>query len=105
MLTICISPLVNEIGEEMTAKQFSPQEIIDGCYIEGDCSGIKHMDIFSAAANIDKLIADGVVCVDEMRPLFGYKELNTEESRAYVRTKNYENVTTNGGGENEEKAE
>lgn len=105
MLTICISPLVNEIGEEMTAKQFTPQEIIDGCYIEGDCSGIKHMDIFSAAANIDKLIADGVVCVDEIRPQFGYKELNTEESRAYVRTKNYENVTTNGGGENEEKAE
>ena len=104
LLTVCISPLVNEIGEEMTIKQYTPQEIINGNYIEGDYSTIKHMDIFSAAANIDKIIADGVMCVDEVRPRFNLKELNTEASTAYVRTKNYESVNSGGeeANENEE---
>lgn len=102
MLTICISPLVNDISEEMTIKQFTPQEIIEGSYIEGDCSSIKHRDIFSDAANIDKLIADSVLNVDEVRPQFNYKPLGKKFSTEYVRTKNYESVTNTGGEETNE---
>ncbi|MCD7725442.1 MAG: phage portal protein [Clostridiales bacterium] len=91
-LTVCIDPLLNVISEELTAKEFSEREIIDGSYIEADASCIKHIDLMDIAASADKLISSGICCVDEIRPRIGLTPLNTEESRRFYITKNYERV-------------
>ncbi len=62
-------------------------------------TAIKHIDILSAAANIDKLIACGMYSVDELREKSGEAPLGTKHSTEYVRTKNYESEL---GGVNNE---
>lgn len=51
-----------------------------------------HTDIFDIAEKIDKLIASGMYCIDELRRKLGDAELNTEKSRQHFITKNYEQI-------------
>ena len=48
-----------------------------------------HIDVFDIAEKIDKLIASGMYCVDELRQKLGDAELGTEESQMHFITKNY----------------
>ena len=48
------------------------------------------------ASNVDKLIACGYYCIDDLKEKVGEAPLGTEFSKAYVRTKNYE-VEKQGG--------
>ena len=58
-----------------------------------------HIDIFDIAEKIDKLIASGMYCIDELRKKLGDAELNTEESRKHFITKNYEKLDGLEGGD------
>ncbi len=99
MLTMCIDPLADLIGEEITRKRYGKDAWIKGNYIKVDTSCIKHIDIFSVAEKVDKYIADGVYNVDEIRTKLGDHPLNTEYSKQYRITKNYETVEKVEGGE------
>lgn len=48
-----------------------------------------HIDIFEIAEKIDKLIASGTYCIDELRKKLGETELGTEEAKTHFITKNY----------------
>lgn len=98
LLTFCIDPLCCQIEEEISSKRYSPEDYLRGNYLTVDTTAIKHIDIFSMAANVDKLIACGFYSVDDARAKAGEAQLNTPFSRAYVRTKNYE---SEGGEKNE----
>lgn len=97
LLTFCIDPLCCQIEEEITSKRYTPEEFAKGNYLSVDTTAIKHLDIFSMAANVDKLIGCGFYNIDEVREKAGEHRLNTEFSNQYVRTKNYAVE----GGENE----
>lgn len=90
MLTNCIDPLADMISEELTGKQFTPEQVCKGSKIVADTSCIKHIDIFDIAANIDKLISCGFASIDETRDKAGLPMLNTDFSQAHYITKNYE---------------
>lgn len=98
LLTFCIDPLCCQIEEEITSARYTPEDYIKGNYLAIDTTCIKHIDIFSMAANVDKLIACGFYNVDDCREKAGEAPLNTPFSREYVRTKNYASE----GGENNE---
>lgn len=104
-LSICIDPLADMISEELTRKYYTFEEWQKGCYIEVDTSCIKYVDILDVADKVDKAIASGLCCVDELRPRVKLKPLNTEFSRKHFITKNYElaekALTGEKGGENE----
>ncbi len=102
MLTVCIDPLLNLIGEEFTSKEFTDDEIVGGCCIEADCSCIKHVDMFDVADKADKLIGDGLANVDELRPRIGLQPTGTAEGSRFYKTKNLAPLD-NGGGEIENK--
>jgi HK97 family phage portal protein len=89
LLTFCIDPLVDLINTEIIRKRYGKNAFSTGTYLKIDTTCIKHIDIFSVATSVDKLIADGAYNVDEMRVKLGDVPLNTWWSKQYVRTKNY----------------
>lgn len=99
-LTTCIDPLLNCISEEFSGKEFTPDEYLNGNYIEADTTNIKHVDIFELAPNIDKLISCGFSSVDEAREKAGLKPTGEEWAQDHFMTKNYqtaENAAAGGG--------
>jgi HK97 family phage portal protein len=88
-LSICIDPLADMIGEEISRKYYSFDEWKAGDYVKVDTSCIHHVDILEVADKVDKAIASGVTNIDEMRQRLGMQELKTEFSLAHWMTKNY----------------
>lgn len=88
-LSICIDPLADMIGEEISRKYYTFDEWKAGNYVKIDTSCIHHVDILEVADKVDKAIASGVTNIDEMRQRLGMQELETEFSIAHWMTKNY----------------
>ena len=89
-LTFCIEPIADMISEEITRKRYSFAEWKKGNYVEVDTSCINYVDIVDCADKGDKAISSGVTSIDELRPRFRLKQLDTEFSKAHFITKNYE---------------
>lgn len=105
-LSICIDPLADMIGEELTRKSYSEQEWLDGCFVKVDTSCINHVDMLEVADKVDKLISCGAYNIDEVRHRLDSPLLDTDFSRTHFITKNYEplDVATSGqrGGDKDE---
>lgn len=93
MLTVCIDPLLNVVSEELSGKEFTPAEYISGKYIAADTTNIKHIDIFSLAPNIEKLISSAFANVDETREKAGLHPTGEKWAQIHFCTKNQEPVT------------
>lgn len=106
-LSICIDPLADMIGEELTRKSYTEQEWRDGCFVRVDTSCINHVDMLEVADKVDKLISCGAYNIDEVRHRLDSPLLDTDFSRKHFITKNYEPLesVTGGqrGGEKDEK--
>ncbi len=92
LLTICIDPLTDMISEELTSKIYTPEEVINGSYIEADTSRIKHADIFDIAVSADKLISSGTMSPNEVRKAMRLAEINEDWANKHYITKNYSGV-------------
>ena len=88
-LSICIDPLADMIGEELTRKYYSFEEWQNGSWVEVDTSCISHVDILEAAQAIYNAIGSGVVNIDDMRNRLGLPPLKTDFSEQFFLTKNY----------------
>lgn len=89
-LAFAVEPIAQMFSREFTRKRYSFDEWKKGCYVEIDTSCISYADILECADNVDKAIASGVTNIDELRPRFRLKVLNTEFSKAHFITKNYD---------------
>lgn len=99
--TACIDPLAKSVGSMLTARNYTPEQIIkEQKYITIDTASLEHMNVFALAANIDKLISDGMYSIDELRLKLGDYALGEEWSQKHYITKNYEEIETAGGEEN-----
>lgn len=98
-LTFCIDPTVAMIGEEANRKRYG-KAVLAGSYIKVDTTCIRHIDIFNISEAFDKLIASGGFSIDELRTKVGDTPLNTDWSKRHWITKNYSDIETMGGGEN-----
>jgi HK97 family phage portal protein len=58
-LTACIDPLALMAAREITAKEFTPEQVVAGCRVAAFTNRIKHTDLFDAAPAFDKLFAAG----------------------------------------------
>ena len=107
-LTFAVGPLCDRIGKELTRKTFTAQEIYDGACIRLDTTRIRVRDVVDVADKLDKLIASGIMCIDEARDQCSLAPLNTDWSQAHYLTKNYDDIEnphnhTQLGGEDIEK--
>lgn len=107
-LTFAVEPVAQMLSRELTRKRYSFDEWKNGSYVEVDTSCISYADILESADKVDKAIASGVTTIDELRPRFRLKKLNTDFSTAHFITKNYDlaenmlkNLESEGVRENE----
>lgn len=105
LLTFGLDPIVDLLQTEINRKRYGKAAYLAGSMLRIDTTRIKHVDIFSVAEAADKLIADSIYSVDEIREKIGDAPLNTWWSKQHVRTKNYESLTEKApkGGENDGK--
>ncbi len=103
-ITFAIDPVAKVIGNEITRKSYTQDEWAHGAHCDLDTSQIKHRDIYDAASDIDKLIADGVNSVNDTLRDFARDPINESWADEHLRTKNYEtaNSDQSSGGENDD---
>ena len=89
-LAFAVEPIAKMLSTEFTRKRYNYEEWQSGSYVEVDTSCISYADILECADKVDKAIASGVTSIDELRPRFRLKMLNTDFSKAHFITKNYD---------------
>lgn len=104
-LTVEIEPICKMIEEEFTRKTTNAETFAKGNFVKIDTTMVQHMDIFDLSDGVNKLIACGCFCVDDLREKLGEPRLDTEFSTSYWMTKNYilakDALKSEGGGTNE----
>jgi len=88
-LTFCIDPLADMLREEIVRKTIGQAGIAKGYDLIIDTSAVKHIDVLSAANNIDKLIGSGVFCVNEILKLLGSPIIDEAWAWRHFVTRNY----------------
>lgn len=102
LLTFCIDPLTDMLSEEINRKRNGYQGFKSGNYLKIDTKTIKHIDLLGAATGVDKLIASGAFCINDIRKLVGDEPIKEEWANKHYITKNYteiENMKFLEGGE------
>ncbi|MRX70853.1 phage portal protein [Bacillus lacus] len=94
-----INPLLKKIKDEGNNKFFSQNEYLEGKQLE--VQGVSYQSIFDLATSIDKLIASGSFTRNQIRMATGHDAADDPELDKYVITKNYQEVGTVKGGDNE----
>lgn len=100
-LTLAIDPFAKMLSQEITAKRYTKNEVLRGCYAKVCTDNVKHFDILGMATAIDKILASGLYSTNELRDKIGEEKIPEPWADKHIRTKNYETVT-NAGGENDE---
>lgn len=91
-LTFCIDPICEMMSGEINRKRYGRSQVLKKSYIKVDTSCAMHIDVFEIAEKVDKLIASGMYCIDELRKKTGDSELGTEEAKKHYITKNYAEI-------------
>lgn len=91
-VTFRIDPLAKMISEELTRKTGTMDDYMSGTYFDVDTTMIMHLDIFEIADKVDKLLASGVYCIDELRGKLGEHKIDNDFSKQHWMTKNYSKV-------------
>lgn len=90
-LTFCIDPLADLLSEEINRKLYG-KGILTGDYIQIDTKCIKHVDLLSVSTAIDKLIASGAYCINDIRKVTGEPIIDEPWANQHFMTKNYATV-------------
>ena len=101
-LTFCIEPIIDLLETEINAKRYGKKAFLSGSCLKIDTTNIKHIDVFSVAEKCDKLIANGMYSIDELRGKLKDTILNEDWSQKHWITKNYQGINEiipNTGGE------
>ncbi len=95
-LTFCLDPLADMVSEEINRKRYGQQAFCQGTYLRIDTKCIQHVDLLRVSESIDKLIASGAFCVNDIRKLTGEAPIPEPWANQHFMTKNYENLKTGG---------
>lgn len=95
----CLSPLLKKIRDELNAKLFEKQDILNkDAHIE--TIGLDQPNILELSEKVDKLASSGVVKVNEVREAIGLEPIN--DGDRIIMTKNY-TTDLKGGEDNDSK--
>lgn len=92
LLTFCVDPLVDMLQEEINRKRNGYTGYSQGTYLKIDTKTIKHVDLFSVAEKIDKLISSGGFCINDIRIAVGDEPIDESWAWQHWMTKNYETI-------------
>ncbi len=95
-LNFGVRPLLDQIEAEGMRKEVGLNGIKNGITFEVDDSACRRIDPLNFAEAVDKLIACGAFCIDEVRVIFKHAPLNTEWSCRHYLTSNYKPIEDSG---------
>ncbi len=87
-LTGCIDPICDQLQEEINRKRYGYEAIQRGDYLQIDTSSVRHFDMFSNAANVEKLVGSGVFSINEVLRAAGLPPLPEGWADDHYLTKN-----------------
>lgn len=91
-LTFCIDPLTDMLQEEINRKRNGYEGFSKGYYLTIDTKCILHVDLLSVSSAIDKLIASGAFCINDIRKLVGETVIEEDWAYKHFITKNYSDI-------------
>jgi HK97 family phage portal protein len=92
LLTFAVDPLIDTLQEEINRKRTGYSNFSQGTYLEIDSKSIKHIDLLSVSTAIDKLIASGAFCINDIRKLVGEQIIDEPWAWQHWITKNYSSI-------------
>lgn len=101
LLTFCIDPITDLLQTEINRKLYG-KAVLKGSKMVIDTTCILHVDVFTVADKIDKLLSDGIYSIDEIRAKLKESALGKDWSMKHYITKNLSEITKLDveGGEN-----
>lgn len=87
-LTGCIDPICDQLQEEINRKRYGYEAMRRGDYLRIDTSGIRHFDMFSNAANVEKLVGSAVFTVNDILRAAGLPTIPEPWADEHYLTKN-----------------
>lgn len=93
-LTTGIDPLAAQISKEFSRKLIPRTDWLRGDRVYADTSTIQHFDMFSNAANIEKIVESAAYSINELREATGGAPLPDEWANIHWMTKNIATVET-----------
>lgn len=91
-LTFAIDPLVDLLQTEINRKIYGSAGIQRGDYLKIDTKAIRHIDIMTAPANIEKWISSGVYSVNDILMMMDEPTINEPWAWKHFITKNFSEV-------------
>ncbi len=92
LIQFSVMPILDDIVEKANAVMYTLEEYLSGNFLKVDYAGIKYLDMVDCAASLDKLRADGLYNVNELRVKFGETPVKQDFAESYIITKNYADV-------------
>ena len=96
LLTFAVDPVARLLEDELTRKMYTPAEWRYGAHVSVDTTHVRHVDLFSVADQVAKLVGSSVDSPNEIRGFTGQDRIAAPWADEYQRTKNNEDA---GGGE------
>lgn len=87
-LTGCIDPICDQLQEEINRKRYGYEAMRRGDYLRIDTSGIRHFDMFSNAANVEKLVGSAVFTINDILRAAGLPTIPDPWADEHYLTKN-----------------
>ena len=88
-LTSPVLPIVTMIAQEINRKLYGQQLVFNGTYIAPNLAAVRYRDVFDIADPIDKLIASGAFCVNDILVRLGANPIDEPWAEQHWMTKNY----------------
>lgn len=93
-LTLCIDPIAYMIQEELNGKRCGFETMRSGSFIQIDTTTIQHIDMFSNADKIEKLVGSGVYSINDILTAAGGVKINEPWAEKHYLTLNISNIET-----------
>lgn len=93
-----VAPFLKKVCDEGNAKFFSEKEYLAGKRLEA--KSVSYSNLFDLANSVDKLVSSGAFTGNEIRHEAGYDSSDDPNLDKHYITKNYTEMQTNEGGEN-----
>lgn len=96
-----VNPITELISDEINRKAYSKSEYLERTYLKVDTTKIKVVDITKLATAFDKLFSIGGMTINDIIVELGKEPIDEEYADKRFVTKNYQEVNSLEGGEND----
>lgn len=91
-MTTCVDPICDQLEEEANRKRYGYEDFAKGNFLHIDTSTVRHFDLFSNAANVEKLIGSGAYSINDVLRAAGQAEIDAPWAKIHWLTLNIGNI-------------